>query len=137
LRDYVRCPAVQVERTVTLAEVARAMADSCVGAVVVVDKGRPVGIVTERDIVTRGVAHRYPVDARVDAVMSDEPLTIPESATPIEAAVLFRDHGVRHLPVVDAHGEVVEVLAADDLLTGLATNLLDIATDVAHPDPSE
>lgn len=130
LRDYVRCPAVQVERTATLAEVAREMADSCIGAVVVVDRGRPVGIVTEHDIITRGIAHRYPVDARVDAVMSDAPATIAESATPIEAVVAFRDLGVRHLPVVDANGALVDVLAADDLLTGLATDLLDIATDL-------
>jgi CBS domain-containing protein len=128
LRAYVRCHPAEVARDATLAEVARAMEECGTGAVVVIDEAEhPVGIVTERDIVIRATANRYPADARVDSVMTEPVITIHEGTDPVSAVLAFRDHDVRHLPVVDDSGTVVDVLSADDLLVGLAGDLVELA----------
>ena len=130
LREYVRCRPAQADRQATLAQVAREMAKCGAGAVVITDDGKPVGIVTEHDIVVRAVAHRYPADARVDSVMSTDLVTLPEDTDPVHAVIAFRDHAVRHLPVVDRNGDLVDVLPADDLLIGLAGDLVELAETV-------
>lgn len=140
LRDYVRSQPAEVARHATLAEVARTMEECGVGAVVVVDEDQhPVGIVTERDIVIRATANRYPADVRVDSVMTDHVITVHERTEPVAAVLAFRDHDVRHLPVVDDTGTVVDVLSADDLLIGLAGDLVELADTMSTtpvPEPA-
>lgn len=70
VRDAVRRRPVMVDATTTLAAAAGLMDRAGVGTVLVTDGGRLVGIVTDRDVVVRGVARRLPLDARIDAVMS-------------------------------------------------------------------
>jgi signal-transduction protein with cAMP-binding, CBS, and nucleotidyltransferase domain len=108
-------PLVTVDHTATIAEVARLMDDCGAHLVVVTDGKRLAGVVTERDIVIRGVAHRYPPDARVEAVMSTEVASLSVDADRGEAIAAFRDLHVRHLPLIDGSA-VVAVLAADDLV---------------------
>lgn len=90
----------------SLAEVARAMRDQDIGAVVV-DTERGPAIATDRDIVVRGVAEGVDVDAvPVEAVCSREVTTVsPDS--PIDAAIaLMRDRALRRLLVVEGDAPV-------------------------------
>jgi CBS domain-containing protein len=85
----------------TLGEAAQKMADHNVGSAVVVDYGRLVGILTERDLL-RAVAGRvHSSEARVRDWMTEEPLTASESTSAEEAARIMLEHGFRHLPVVE------------------------------------
>ena len=119
---------VVAERTTTIVEAARIMRRYHVGDLVVVDEvqGRrvPVGMVTDRDLVVEVIAREQPfASCTVSAIMSATVVCVPETAGVIEAIQLMRSHGVRRVPVVDAGGALVGILAADDLLDLLAEEL--------------
>lgn len=119
-------------RTTTIVEAAQLMRRYHVGDLVVVDEveGRrvPVGMVTDRDLVVEVIAREQPfASCTVSAVMSATVVCVPETAGVIEAIQLMRSHGVRRVPVVDAGGALVGILAADDLLDLLAEELSALA----------
>lgn len=123
---------VVAERTTTIVEAARLMRRYHVGDLVVVDEvqGRrvPVGMVTDRDLVVEVIAREQPfASCTVTAIMSATVVCVPETAGVIEAIQLMRSHGVRRVPVVDAGGALVGILAADDLLDLLAEELSALA----------
>jgi len=114
----------------TIADVAKLMNSSGVGAIAVLDGDHLAGIVTDRDLVRRGLARDLPVDARVDSVMSSPALTI-EADSPLHDAVeTFARHAVRRLAVVDA-GRFVGVVSLDDLLLDLADDLRSLTSPLA------
>ena len=123
---------VVAERTTTIVEAARLMRRYHVGDLVVVDEVQdrrvPVGMVTDRDMVVEVIAREQPfASCTVSAVMSATVVCVPETAGVIEAIQLMRSHGVRRVPVVDAGGALVGILAADDLLDLLAEELSALA----------
>ena len=123
---------VVAERTTTIVEAARLMRRYHVGDLVVVDEVQdrrvPVGMVTDRDLVVDVIAREQPfASCTVRAVMSATLVCVPETAGVIEAIQLMRSHGVRRVPVVDAGGALVGILAADDLLDLLAEELSALA----------
>lgn len=122
LRPLARSALVTVGRSSTLTEVARLMDSSGSDVAVVTERNRPIGVVTTHDIVVRGVARRFPADARIDTVMNDEVTTLPVAAARADAVGALRDHRVSHLVLVDG-GEPVAVLTRDDLVVGLADEL--------------
>ena len=123
---------VVAERTTTIVEAARLMRRYHVGDLVVgdgvQDRRVPVGMVTDRDLVVEVIAREQPfASCTVSAVMSATVVCVPETAGVIEAIQLMRSHGVRRVPVVDAGGALVGILAADDLLDLLAEELSALA----------
>ena len=93
---------------------ARIMRDEDTGAVPVVDGGRPVGIVTDRDIVIRAVADGGQLDRPVrDIVTSSIVAATPEMSTR-EAAELMSEHQIRRLPVVE-NDRLVGIVSIGDL----------------------
>lgn len=91
-----------VPRNATLADVARVMRDHKIGDVLVTDEdGRLCGIVTDRDIVVRGVADsRDPAQTPITEVYTHSVTKLQETATVEQAVALMRDQAVRRLPVV-------------------------------------
>ena len=85
----------------TLGEAAAKMTERGVGAVVVSDFGRMIGILSERDIM-RAVADRiHSSEARVREWMTADPITATPETSIEEAGRTMLEHGFRHLPVVD------------------------------------
>jgi CBS domain-containing protein len=105
---------LSVEPGESITEVAQRMVERNVGAVVVLDGGRPVGIMTERDLM-RAVARGLPGDAVVADYMTKDPETIEADDTTQHAAVLMLHGGFRHLPVVEGD-DVVGILSIRDLM---------------------
>jgi len=85
----------------TLGEVAERMSAQNVGAVVVKDFGRLIGVLTERDMLRAMAARVHTSDARVRQWMTEDPITAPPDTTFEEASKIMLDKGFRHLPVVD------------------------------------
>jgi CBS domain-containing protein len=85
----------------TLGEVAERMTRENVGAVIVKDYGRMIGILTERDMLRAMAARVHTSDARVRQFMTADPVTAPPDLDLEDAAQVMLDHGFRHLPVVD------------------------------------
>lgn len=85
----------------TLGESAERMADGNVGSAIVLEHGRLIGIVTERDLLKAIAGRVHPSDARVREWMTADPVIATEDTTADEAARMMLEHGFRHLPVVD------------------------------------
>jgi CBS domain-containing protein len=103
-----------VEPGETITEVARRMVERNIGAVLVHDGGRLVGVMTERDLM-RAVARGLHGDAVVAEYMTQDPETIEPDDTTQHAAVLMIHGGFRHLPVVEGDA-VVGILSIRDLM---------------------
>lgn len=121
---------VVIECDATITDAAERMATSGVGALIVTDHERPVGIVTDRDLVTRALAKRADHDARVDSFMSMNLIALDADADFDDLLHTFGHHGVRRLPIVD-HDRVVGVVSLDDVLVSMATDLGDVARVLA------
>lgn len=116
---------VTVSPETTIRRAARTMADHAVGSLVVVDHGRVVGVVTDRDVVVRAIAKDVPLDGRIDAIMSMDVVTVDAAADVRDAIHVFGRHAVRRLPVVDGD-RLVGVIALDDLLTSFAAQFVEL-----------
>ena len=98
--DLMVTDVLTVEPSDSIGEAAEKMQAANVGAVVVTDFARIVGIVTERDL-TRAVAARArAAEARCRQWMTPDPLTVEPDTTVEAAAKIMLDHNFRHLPVV-------------------------------------
>ncbi|MDQ1146836.1 CBS domain-containing protein [Bacillus sp. SORGH_AS 510] len=82
-------------------EVALKMKDLNVGAIPIVDQEKIVGMITDRDIVVRGVAEKHPGSTKVEDIMSNNLVTVSPDSTSKEAAKLMAEHQIRRLPVVE------------------------------------
>jgi CBS domain-containing protein len=127
--EAIRKKMVTVPPDTMLMRAAELMESANVGALVVLDGERLVGIVTDRDIVVRGVAHQLPADARIDAIMTNEVVTLDADADLRSVLPIFRTHACRRLPLV-SNERVVGMLAVDDLLIDLISDLGDIARPI-------
>src|SRR5581483_832999 len=101
LADVMSIRPLTVAPPTSLADAAGAMLELDVGAAVVVDRGRVVGIVTERDLARATAVGAAPTDAPVERWMSRAPLTMPPGADVLEALEAMLARGFRHIPVVD------------------------------------
>lgn len=85
----------------TLGEVAQKMVDAKVGAVIVRDFGRMIGILTERDMLKAMAGRVHTSDARVREWMTPDPVTATPETPVEEASRTMLERGFRHLPVVE------------------------------------
>lgn len=124
-------PVVKVPAVTPIAIAAKLMSNAGVGALVVVDDDRLVGIVTDRDIVIRAVAAGIPLTSRVDCVMTPEVQSVRSDAQIEQAYETFRRVPFRRLPVVNGESTVVGMLTLDDLVLDLTRRITDLAAPVA------
>lgn len=127
IADFCKRNVVTAYPETNLAEVARSMRNEHVGCVVVVDLQRkPVGLLTDRDIVVETLA--CGVDPRIVTagdIMTAGPVTVPLDQDSQWALKVMRDRGVRRLPVVDDGGRLAGIVTLDDVLESAATGLYD------------
>lgn len=128
VRDLSTQQVVTVQRETTVAECAQIMRAQHVGTVIVVeDKGRrhkPIGIVTDRDIVVEAVSVGLdPKALTAGDVMSSPLATVRETDDILDALAAMRERGVRRLPVVNEDGALAGIVAVDNLLEALAEQL--------------
>lgn len=122
VRDLATPEVVTVSSQATLIECAEAMRNRHVGSVVVANSaGEPLGVVTDRDLVVEAIALQLdPATLTAGDVMSAPVATVRQDDDVFDALARMRERGVRRLPVVDAQGRAVGLLAVDDLLGVLA-----------------
>lgn len=108
-----------VEATDSLRDVAVWMLERGVGSAVVLDEGKPAGIMTDRDTL-RAVAQAVNGDVvQVSSFLNRRLLTATPSMELMQAARIMRDKGFRHLVVVDDDGGLAGVFSMRDLVVGL------------------
>lgn len=102
-------------------EVAVKMKELNVGAIPIVDEKRLVGMITDRDIVIRGVAEKNPGSTKVEKIMSDQLVTVTCDTTTNQAAKLMAQHQIRRLPVVEGDN-LIGIVSLGDFATHQLTD---------------
>lgn len=144
VRDVMTRPALTVRADAPLKEATALLDARSITTLPVVDsRGRPVGIVSEADLISGMVprdtrlhmapsaeeAHTLPAET-VGEVMNPHPMTVEESTDLAEAADLLTSTGVKSLPVLDEHGRVVGVVSRRDIIHLLARPDAEIEAEV-------
>ncbi|MCH8241488.1 MAG: CBS domain-containing protein [Planctomycetes bacterium] len=120
LRDNLRRDAVSALRTLepiamgvegTVRDAIRLMQDHRVGCVFVTEHNRPIGVFTERDVLTRVMAGALPLDTSILEVMTQNPQVITEGNSVASVIQTMYDGGFRHMPVVDDSGHLTHVVS--------------------------
>lgn len=132
-RDFCSRNVVTAEPGASLREASLAMRNAHVGALVVVERqqgvARPVGILTDRDIVVAVIAVPgvRPESICVCDAMSTRLAVAREDDGLFEAVATMRDRAVRRLPVISADGGLLGIVTLDDLLGVISTELANLA----------
>jgi CBS domain-containing protein len=120
-REVVHC----FPRT-TLHEASMLMADHHCGALPVLDesgKNHVIGIITDRDIVCRGIANGIdPVVGRVDSCMSSPVIAVTEDEDIEACSKVLRQQQIRRVPVIDDQGRCSGIVSQVDILRGSPAN---------------
>jgi CBS domain-containing protein len=129
--EYCNREVVVAEPGTPVLEAAKLMRQHHVGTLVIVDSpangAKPVGIITDRDIVIEVVAAEAEAGSLTASdIMSREIKTVQEETKLMDAIATMRAKGVRRLPVTDAKGRLVGILSVDDVLELVAEQLEDL-----------
>jgi CBS domain-containing protein len=115
IRDVMTSNPTTCERSTTVVEAAKVMASEDVGPVPVVEGGRLVGLVTDRDLVIRVIAEgRDPNSTTLGEIASSDLVTVQPDTDLDEATRLMSQHQVRRLPVVE-DGRLIGIVAQADV----------------------
>lgn len=101
----------------TVVVAADRMVEANLGALLVVDNDRLVGIISERDILHRVVSRRRdPETTTLSMVLTPNPTSVTEDTTIEECIQIIKKRGFRHLPVINAYRNPIGVVYSRDLL---------------------
>lgn len=110
-----------VDSNVTIFEALRVMANKNIGALLVIEDHKTVGIFSERDYARRLVLKgRNEQDTRVKEVMTDYVLGIRLNQKIVDCLALMTEKHIRHLPVIDEGNQVVGVISIGDVVKELS-----------------
>jgi CBS domain-containing protein len=126
-------PVVTIGPGATVQEAARLMRTKKVGALVVTNSQKPIGILTDRDITVDVVAAGSdPATTPVSSVMHRNPRVLREDQGLFDAVKAFSSAGVRRLPVVSRSGAIKGILALDDVLMLLGSEMAHVSTALSR-----
>ena len=133
---------VTIGSKVDIAEAAKTMREKHVGLLVVFKEGdeirRPVGVLTDRDIVLQVTAREVNArDVMVDDVMTRQPLIASEGDDLGEVLQAMRLAGIRRVPVVDIRGALTGIIAIDDAVDVVTGLLCDITGSIKNEQRQE
>lgn len=119
VKDIMTKSVISVDASTTVNEAAKMMEDAKVGAIIVMENNTPVGLITDRDLAVKIVAHAYQITTPVKQVMSSPLIAISSDESVWMAADLMHTRGVRKLPVID-NDNVIGIITSTDLVNQLA-----------------
>jgi CBS domain-containing protein len=130
ITEFCKTDVATIDKSSSVVEAARRMREEHVGDLVVCHLARgksskPIGILTDRDIVVGAVALNIPLHrVRVEDVMTPTVVTVNENAGVYETIHLMETYGVRRLPVVSDKGSLVGIISSGDLLELLSQEIV-------------
>nr|MBO2514942.1 hypothetical protein [Gammaproteobacteria bacterium] len=131
LKSYIRPRLVILGPDASALEAARALEKNKIGAVVVQDAGRVVGIVTDRDLMVRVLAQgRVPAETPLSEIMTSPVATLTPADSQSDAIALMQKWNIRRIPIVD-DGRCVGMVTLDDLLLDEAAPIEQLSAIVA------
>ena len=106
---------ITVSKSTSLQEAAQSMKKSNVGCVIVTDDNKPLGIVSERDFVTKVAAEGRPLFTEISEVMSSPLITIDHEETVWEASEKMKENLIHKLPVIE-NDNIVGIVTTSDIV---------------------
>jgi CBS domain-containing protein len=126
VRDVLASKVNGVESTApdaTVLDAVHQMNEHKIGALVVMDDGRVVGMFTERDVLRRVVGQERSASAtKVGEVMTSEVVCCQPSADLDDVAAIMKNRRVRHVPVCDGNGQLLGMVSMGDVNAHNASN---------------
>ena len=117
VRDIMSKDVKTVNNNTTVKEVIALMTSLDKDAILVVQSGKPTGIITVKDVLIRAVEMGAPLSTIIARMVYTNPLvTIDDGATVEEAAKLMKEWRIKHLPIVDKKGALVGMLNDRDVV---------------------
>lgn len=137
IAEVCRRGAIAIASNEGISEAARLMREHHVGFLIVYQSGddlrRPIGVLTDRDLVIEVMAKRVDPEAlRVDDVMTRKPLVAIETEDLGDLLQAMRLGGVRRVPVVDVRGALTGVIAIDDVFDVITNFMCDLTGSIKH-----
>ena len=124
VKDMMHRGAEFVAPNATLQQIAKKMRDFDVGAIPVCDKGKPVGIVTDRDLAIRALANgKDPAKVEAREVMSQNVVFCRDSEEAEDALRIMEDNQVRRLPVLDEGDKLIGMVSLGDISHALSQEM--------------
>ncbi len=114
VQNIMKHQVITVDSSVTIKDAAKMMEDTGVGCVIVMDQNIAVGILTERDVVRKVVAHEKPLSTSVKEVMSSPLIVINPDESVWELAEIMKLRRIHRVPVV-RENRLVGIVTATDL----------------------
>jgi len=115
VKDIMSKDTVTISKSTSLQEAAQKMNSSKIGCVIVTDNSNPIGIVTERDFVTKVAAEGRPLFTEIFEVMSSPLITISPDETIWEASEIMKEKGIHKLPVKE-NDQIVGIVTTSDIV---------------------
>ncbi len=139
VKETMTVNAEPIEAKSTVAEAASKMENLNVGALIVVENNELVGLITDRDITVRGVAHKLdPEKSLVRDIMTTEIVACSEDDSLEKATEIMETHKIRRLPVTGSEGTITGILSIGDLAMSTSYEktgeVLQAITGIAHPE---
>ena len=106
---------ITVDKSTSLQEAAQNMKKSNVGCVIVVDGTKPLGIITERDFVTKVAAEGRPLFTEISEIMSSPLITIGPEETIWEASEMMKEKSIHKLPVKE-NEQIIGIVTTTDIV---------------------
>lgn len=132
LRELIPNKLVACQPDAPIKDVAAKMKDDNVGAILIVEKDKPLGIVTDRDIVLRCVCDGISFDTPVEQIMTKSVDVVTEDQGLYDVIRLMHDKEVRRVPVVDRSGKALGLLSFGDIIGLLARELGELSPNVSE-----
>lgn len=137
VHEIARRDVVTASREQSAGNLATVMVEEDVGSVVIQDENRPVGIVTDRDLVVEVLEPRLdPTEVTAEEVMTETPETVGIDDGIWETTQAMAEASVRRMPVVETDGSLAGIVTLDDLvvlLIGEFENMADIIRAESPP----
>lgn len=138
IEDLVKKPPVALSADAKCIEAAETMRARNVGSIVIAEGRKPLGVITDRDLVVRVMARNEdPRELTIGEVMSKDPRFVTRTRSIDEVVATMRQLGVRRIPVVDENGDLDGLVSMDDLLLAISDQLGSLAVVIADEIESE
>lgn len=129
VRDIMNSPVVSASPQDSVHDIAQKMKSEKIGSIIIMDKDKPVGLVTDYDIVTQGVAKDVKPSALKASDVMQDLHTIESQEGITEAARLLRKHGIKRLGVI-YKDRLVGIISASDVIA-VTPDLVDVVSEKA------
>jgi CBS domain-containing protein len=117
IKDWMSKKIATVTESQTILDAVKLMDKQNIGSVVVVQGKKPVGILTERDMLRKVMAKgKEPKTILIKEVMTPNPKMLSEDATLLDVTKLMNKYGFRHIIIINAAGDLSGMVTAKDLI---------------------